>query len=229
MKNILCFGDSNTYGLKPDNSGRYAFNERYPGRLQELLGNSYHVIEEGCPGRTTVFEDKNRPGKKGIDYILPCIESHKPLDYIVIMLGTNDSKFAYSATSEDIAAGLVKIIDIIKNNLMPRPRILIVSPILLGEDIYKPEFDDEFNETSIEVVKGLAREYKKIARGEGLDFLDASSVASPSPIDREHLDKEGHNNLAVSIADIILRHFSESKPNFNRNEEFANQYEAYCF
>lgn len=206
MKNILCFGDSNTYGLKPDGSDRYAFYLRYPGRLQKLLGSKYHIIEEGCPGRTTVYEDKNRPGKKGIDYILPCIESHKPLDYIVIMLGTNDSKHAYAATSKEIAKGLSDIIAVIKNNLTPAPLILIVSPILLGEDI--PEFDEEFNETSIKVVKGLARKYKKLAQKEGLDFLDAAMVATPSSIDQEHLDKDGHNKLAAAIADIISLHFN---------------------
>lgn len=208
MKNILFFGDSNTYGLKLDSSGRYAFSERFPGRLQNLLGSSYHIIEEGCPGRTTIFEDDNRPRKKGIDYILPCIESHKPLDYIVIMLGTNDSKFAFSTTSKDIAAGLVNIIDVIKNNLMPTPQLLIVSPILLGEDIYKPGFDEEFDQTSIAVVKGLAHEYKKIAINEGFDFLDAALVASPSPVDQEHLNEKGHNDLAVAIRDIIAAHFN---------------------
>lgn len=47
MKNILCFGDSNTYGLKPDGTGRYDFTVRYPGKLQEFLGKEFHVIEEG--------------------------------------------------------------------------------------------------------------------------------------------------------------------------------------
>lgn len=205
MKNILCFGDSNTYGLKPDGSGRYELFERYPGILQELLGSGYHIIEEGCPGRTTIYEDINRPGKKGVDYILPCIESHKPLDYIIIMLGTNDSKHAFSATAEEIASGLSKITDLIKKSLEPLPQILIVSPVYLGEDVYKPEFDEEFDETSIQVVKGLADEYKKIAFKNGFDFLDAALVSTASPVDKEHLDNIGHKKLALAIADIILK------------------------
>ena len=71
MKTILCFGDSNTYGLKPDGTGRFDRSVRYPGRLQELLGGNYYVIEEGWPGRTTVFDDINNPYKKGIDYFIP--------------------------------------------------------------------------------------------------------------------------------------------------------------
>lgn len=209
MINILCFGDSNTYGLKPDGSGRYALSERYPGILNALLGSGYHIIEEGCPGRTTVYEDLYRPGKKGIDYIIPCIESHKPLDYIVIMLGTNDSKHAYSSTAREIAAGLKKIVDLIKIYLTPLPQILIVSPILLGQDVNKPEFDEEFNETSIAVIRDLAQEYKKVALEEELDFLDASSSAAPSPVDQVHLDETGHKYLAAAIADRISAYFTE--------------------
>jgi len=211
LKNILCFGDSNTYGLKPDGSGRYALSQRYPGRLQSLLGGDYHIIEEGCPGRTTIYEDIFRLGKKGIDYILPCIESHKPLDYIVIMLGTNDCKYAYSATPEQITEGLFSLIKLIKKNLMPLPQILIISPIHLGKDVYMPEFDEEFNETSIAVIKGLAQEYHKIAIKEGFDFLNAALVADPSPVDQEHLNNEGHNNLALAVADIIFKFFKQNK------------------
>ena len=55
--NILCFGDSNTWGYKPDKSGRYDENIRWTGLLQKKLGSGYHIIEEGLCGRTTVFQD----------------------------------------------------------------------------------------------------------------------------------------------------------------------------
>ena len=51
--NILCFGDSNTYGQKPDKTGRYEANVRWTGVLQQLLGDGYYVIEEGLGSRTT--------------------------------------------------------------------------------------------------------------------------------------------------------------------------------
>jgi len=46
MKNILCYGDSNTYGYNPENGQRYDYNIRWTGILQNLLGLEYRVIEE---------------------------------------------------------------------------------------------------------------------------------------------------------------------------------------
>lgn len=206
MKNVLCFGDSNTYGLIPDGSGRYGFSVRYPGKLQSILGNDYHIIEEGCPGRTTVFEDSLRPYTKGLDYITPCLRSHTPLDYIVIMLGTNDCKSDYGASGSEIAAGLSVIIDRIQNDVVPVPKVLVIAPIHLGKDIGKPGFDPEFSEDSIAVSKDLAKEYLLLSHSKGCVFLDASTVALASPLDQEHLDEAGHRSIAIAVAKILKRH-----------------------
>jgi len=205
VKNILCFGDSNTYGLKPDGTGRYDFAVRYPGRLQVILGDEYHVIEEGCPGRTTIFDDKKRPYKKGLDYITPCLLSHNPISYVIVMLGTNDCKSAFRATGKEIASGLSEIIKRIRNATTDATGILIISPIHLGENIWKPGFDFEFDQESAAVSKALATEYRKLAKETDCDFLDASAFVSPSPIDEEHLDEIGHNKLARAVAEILER------------------------
>ena len=90
MKNILCFGDSNTYGLKPEwikgDFGRHDENTRWPGAMRNILGDGYRVIEEGLCGRTTVFDDPTSPYRNGFDYLQPCLESHSPLDLVIIML-----------------------------------------------------------------------------------------------------------------------------------------------
>ena len=62
---ILCYGDSNTYGQKPDKSGRYAADVRWTGRLQNALGGDYYVIEEGLSSRTTDLDYDPRSGKNG--------------------------------------------------------------------------------------------------------------------------------------------------------------------
>ena len=51
MKNILCYGDSNTFGFTL-HGGRHPYDVRWTGRLQLALGPAYRVIEEGCGGRT---------------------------------------------------------------------------------------------------------------------------------------------------------------------------------
>ena len=106
MKTILCYGDSNTYGLKSDLVSRYPRNVRWTGILQEKLGSEYYVIEEGLGGRTTVWDDPVEDYKNGKKYLLPCLDSHKPLDLVIIMLGTNDLKSRFSVTPFDIGASM---------------------------------------------------------------------------------------------------------------------------
>ena len=43
--NILCFGDSNTYGYRPDGSGRFDADTRWTGLLQKKLGTNDRIIE----------------------------------------------------------------------------------------------------------------------------------------------------------------------------------------
>ena len=45
MKRILCFGDSNTYGYKPDRSGQFNENIRWTGLLSKSLGDDYEIIK----------------------------------------------------------------------------------------------------------------------------------------------------------------------------------------
>jgi lysophospholipase L1-like esterase len=100
MKTILCYGDSNTWGAVPLQSleliERFGRSERWTGVLQRELGQAYEVIAEGCNGRTTVWEDPIEGYKNGKEYLIPCLDSHQPLDLVIIMLGTNDLKARFS-------------------------------------------------------------------------------------------------------------------------------------
>ena len=109
--NVLCFGDSNTYGYIPDGSGRFDESVRWTGLLQKRLGQDFHVIEEGLCGRTTVFQDALREGRRGVDLIGTLVESHNPIDILVVMLGTNDCKTRYGASAGTIAKGMEQVIE----------------------------------------------------------------------------------------------------------------------
>ena len=91
MKHILCYGDSNTHGYIPG-GGRYDDDTRYTGILAKLLGSDYRIIEEGLNSRTSSFDDPFEPYKNGMDCLIPCLDSHKPLDLTILMLGSNDMK-----------------------------------------------------------------------------------------------------------------------------------------
>ena len=199
MKSVLCFGDSNTYGLKPDGTGRYEKNERWTGILSDLLKNTdYEVIEEGLVGRTTVFEDNTRIGRNGSKLLPVLLESHGPVDIVVLMLGTNDCKTVYNASPTLIARGTEILLKQIRAN-NDQAKILLLSPIYLGEQVWKQEYDPEFDEKSVVVSKELKAVFAKLAEEFDCMFLAASDVAKPSETDQEHMDKESHRFLAEAV------------------------------
>ena len=87
MKQILCFGDSNTWGLDGETGKRFPWKERWTGILQEKLADrDIRIVEEGLCGRTTIFEDPLRLGRRGTELLPTLLETHTP-DAVVLMLG----------------------------------------------------------------------------------------------------------------------------------------------
>ena len=201
MKEILCFGDSNTWGMIPGTDQRYPWGVRWTSILQEKLQNDgIRILEDGLVGRTTVFEDsyRHRPGRNGLKALPTLLEAHRPLDGAVIMLGSNDCKSCYGATAEQIAQGLEACLDVILRDI-PADKILVVAPIYLGEQVWRPDKDPEFDKRSVELAKSLYREYQKAADRKGVKLVDAALFAEPSDIDNEHLTPEGHKAMADGI------------------------------
>ncbi|MCQ2519827.1 MAG: GDSL-type esterase/lipase family protein [Lachnospiraceae bacterium] len=205
MKNILCFGDSNTWGYNPHTRGsRFPEGVRWTSRLQEKLSNNdIHIIEQGLCGRTTVFEDRTRPNLKGISALRDIFDESIDIDSVILMLGTNDCKTYYGNTPDDIAKGIEECLDIVLKHVSP-DNVLLVSPIALGEQVWRDEFDPEFNSNSVQVSKGLKAAYERLAREKSVHFLAASEYAGPSDSDQEHLDEQGHSKLANAIFENLV-------------------------
>ena len=136
MKEILCFGDSNTHGYMPGLGTRYPYDVRWPGVLARLLGAEYHIVEEGMDGRTTAFEDAIQPHRSALGYLYPCLKTHAPLDLVILMLGTNDTKVRYAVSAEEIGFGLQRDLEEIETFFRYNaaragtcPKILVVSPV----------------------------------------------------------------------------------------------------
>jgi lysophospholipase L1-like esterase len=133
---VLCYGDSNTFGWIPGELGRFPSDVRWPGVLAAALGDGWHVIEEGLPGRTTVFEDPFRPGSmNGRTYLGPCLLTHEPVDLLVVFLGTNDLDPRYTVTAGEIARGvavLVHVAAVTRCRVGGPPRVLVLGLPLLG-------------------------------------------------------------------------------------------------
>ena len=204
MKNLLCFGDSNTFGYNPENKSRYDFSDRWTGILsRKLQPFGVRVDEEGLCGRTTDFEDRFRVGRKGSDTLPLLLESHTP-QLVIIMLGTNDCKSCYGNTSEAIARGADKLIGQVRA-YSSDIKILLISPIHLADGVGEQGYDEEFDESSVLLSRELKTAYRALAHKTGCEFLAAADYAAPSEMDREHLDKAGHRALAEAIFDKLLR------------------------
>ena len=201
MYAVLCYGDSNTYGRDAVSKGRLERNIRWPGVLQQLLGEEYYVIEEGLNGRTTVWDDPVRGQNKrnGSLYLLPCLESHSPVDMVILMLGTNDCKTRYCVTPYDIGQSLGYLVEIIQKSNCGRngsPSILILAPPPLGK---LTEYAETFS-GGMEKSRVLAKHYKSIAEQYGCSFFDTSTVIQSSKLDGLHIDPEDHRKLAEAVS-----------------------------
>lgn len=205
-KTIVCFGDSNTHGYFAETGARFEENERWTGILADLLGDGYRIIEEGLSGRTTVFEDPLTEGLCGLSYITPCLMSHEPVDLLIIMLGTNDTKERFSVNAYCIAEGLRRLVK--KAKTVPawrngEPNILIMSPVPIDGRYRTAACGDHMGDGCSEKSQGLASFYASVALDEGCRFLDAGASAGVSPHDYMHIDKMGHAKLASDLAKFI--------------------------
>jgi len=199
MKTILCFGDSNTYGESPEGFGRYQRAERWPGILREALGPAYDVIEEGCNGRTTIWEDPVEGNESGLNHLGGCLKSHAPLDLVILMLGTNDLKARFSVTPADIALSverLVRTIFATPNERRQRPpQVLLASPTFVRPTTFLGEVFGNRYEDSLR----LGPLYAQAAMRCGAAFIDVAKVSPPSELDGLHFDRDGHRLVAHAM------------------------------
>lgn len=214
MRNILCYGDSNTYGLSPEwlngKPGRHGPDIRWPGALQRLLGDEYHIIEEGLNGRTSVFDDPTSAGRRGLDFLPVCVESHLPLDLVILMLGTNDVRSMYGVSPGEIAAGMGRLVQAVLNPfiymMFTPPKVLIAAPVPIGEDATRLP-DGITTMESVEKSRRLAAHYESLAQMMGCEFIDLAAVTETAPGEGIHLNAQGHAAVARAMADKIREIF----------------------
>lgn len=203
IQTILCYGDSNTWGRVPRSDKRYPRDVRWPGALQNFLGEKYEVISEGLGGRTLVAVNPEKPQKTGITHLQAILESADPIDLLIIMLGTNDVKSTYKLTPAEIAGHLLQTIEFARNvkSLEKIPKILVICP----PPVIVPETNDldERMLPGLEAFKVLPNLYKEVVQRHDCGFINAGDYISSSKIDGYHLDEESHLKLAKVIGEWI--------------------------
>lgn len=204
MRRILCFGDSNTWGYDPTTEDRFDENTRWTGVLQAALGADFAVIEEGLNGRTTVWNDPIEGYKNGHDYLVPCLETHRPLDLVVLMLGTNDLKRRFSLSAYDISQGVAVLLRAISYSKAGRegqpPRVLLLAPPPVAR---LSNFGEMFEGAEAKSLL-LGKHYRTVAAEYNVAFLDTAAVIRSSDSDGIHFEAAEHAKLGRAVAHEVL-------------------------
>ena len=206
-KHIVCLGDSNTHGYCADpndcadGGNRFNENERWTCLLQKKLGNDYLILEEGLSGRTSVFVDPLHESMDALSVAYPILVSHEPVDLLIIMLGTNDTKERFSANAAAIAAGMERLILKCRHTdcwTNQTPNILVICPPPMGEGFKNDVMGDGCREKSLALHAFL----EPVAVRNGAHYLNAAQCEF-NPVDHMHLSRKGHVQLTNLLADLV--------------------------
>ena len=209
-KTVLCFGDSNTHGTRAMQAigerGRFDKDVRWTGVMGANLPDDFTIIEEGLPGRTTVFDDPIEGAhKNGMRTLRALLESHREIDLVIIMLGTNDLKHRFSVTASDIATGAEKLVIEARNALVgpdgTTSQILLVAPVPVAE---VGVLADMFL-GGAEKSRALGAKMAAVAERQQTGFLDLADVAQVDMTDGIHLDADAHAAIGAAMAKAVLR------------------------
>lgn len=205
MKTVLAFGDSLTFGANAETGIRHAFEDRWPSVLEQGLGGAVRVIPEGLGGRTTVFDDFSSVADRNGARVLPTLlDTHKPLDLVVIFLGTNDLKVYLNGTAFGAAMGVKRLVEIVRQHPYGSyavPGVVIVAPPLTVETTHQdlhPMFAPRADE-----AKRFDVYYSRIASELGAGYFNAASVAVASPIDGVHLDAANTRAIGEGLVPVV--------------------------
>lgn len=209
VRTVLVYGDSNSYGTKPMPSlqagERFGPEERWPGVMAAALGPGWRVVEEGLPGRTTVHPDPiSGVHKNGLAVLPAVLESHAPIDLVVLMLGTNDLKARFALPPVEIAVGVERLVRHIRQDFTGPGKVapallLICPPIAIEAGCLAEVFAGA--EAKARRLPGF---YREVAARWGAAFLDAGEVIGPSPLDGVHFEAKDHAALGRRVAEAVL-------------------------
>jgi lysophospholipase L1-like esterase len=209
-RTIMCFGDSLTWGWIPVADGapseRYPADVRWTGVLAGELGDGHVIVEEGLNGRT-VAGDYTDSRLAAADYLPGALASHLPLDLVILMLGTNDTKAFLHRDPVDIGAGMSILVGEVLGSAggigteYPAPQLLLVAPPPIVE-ISHPWWQISWA-GGREKSEQLAATYAALADFTKINFFDAGSVITTAGVDGVHFTEQNNRDLGRALAEQV--------------------------
>ena len=206
----MCYGDSNTYGFDPaPYADRYPESVRWTCLLQEQLGDSWQIIEEGKNGRATGYRTDSvfMVDEEGPEDLVSRLEALQPVDFLILMLGTNDCLPAYGLGAEEVAAGMETLILSAETwadqNGIACPSILLVAPPVMDDSILNTSAGSQEAADYIRKVRKLSDLYSQLAEEHECIFADARDGIELSSLDHLYLTEKGHAQLAALLKQTL--------------------------
>ncbi len=219
VRNILVFGDSNTWGWVPQATAfpteRYPRGTPWPDVMAAALGPTTRVVVDALSGRT-VDVDYPAPqgsvpgdGFNGARALPAAIARELPLDLVIVMLGTNDVRGDLDRSPEMIARGIAGLAAMVRGaaggvyTTYPAPALLVVVP---------PPVEDTSRTPIHGVMDGAQGKSRALApavqaalEGTGVAVFDAGMAVRIEGIDGVHMSEANHAALGQAVAAEVER------------------------
>lgn len=175
--NVICFGDSNTYGYDPRSyfGGRYDADFRWVDIL--AAETSWTVCNMGQNGRE-------------IPSAVPTIPTDT--DLLIVMLGVND--LLQGRSPEQAAERLERFLSGIS---LDRKKILLIAPPPVALGAWVP------NQQLIDDSRTFARLCQALAERMGIHFADAGKWNISLTYDGVHFTEQGHKAFASGLLEVL--------------------------
>ena len=213
MKNVLIYGDSNSWGYDytryiPELSTcqRMLETERWPGIVRSILGTEYRVIEDTLNGRTTVWDDPYSPGRNGLKGLRTALEVNAPLDLAVLQLGCNELKDFFHLNAGMIAVGIERLVRECRVSYYgyPAPEVLLIAPAPTHPDIGILRSAAWFGPDAYGKSLLFGTYYRQVAERNGCGFIDCGELNFEiNAVDGLHYSRADHAKLAPIVAGKI--------------------------
>lgn len=190
---VACVGDSITYGHGIKDWEK----NNYPVRLQNLLGNTYHVQNFGVSGRC-VQDDSDQP-YTALDFYTQSKEYDA--DIVVFMMGSNDTKPENWHGGEAFKASLCSLLDSYGD-----AKILLCTPAacFFTEKYTGPTTSHDLQPAVADEIAEIVRE---VAAERNYTLIDIHSLTGENPqwftSDGVHPNNEGAAAIAQAVYETI--------------------------
>ena len=191
IKEILFYGDSNTYGYDPRGfgGGRYPEEVRWTELLRRTAGD-WQIFDDGMNGREIPS------GSFSPRYVAAELD-HLAADWLAVMLGTNDLLNSGDPDAGRVAEKMERFLLGVERIAASRFRVLLIAP--------PPAEGGWADAKCSEESRKLSAAYCQIAAVHGWNFVNSAEWNCEVAFDGVHLSEEGHRSFAAGMLECLRR------------------------